>query len=105
MSIRLDPEGRETEAFFELSGDLKGKRVLEIGCGDGRLTWLYGGFAMHIDAIDPDAEDIAQAHQNTPPALMKRVHFKAVDLEQFWSNWNKRKSKQTYDLTILSWSL
>ena len=105
MSICLDPEGNEISAFIELAGDLQGKRVLEIGCGDGRLTWLYGISAAHIDAIDPDADDITQARQNTPPAFRKRVSFKAVNLEQFWSNWNRRKSKQTYDLVILSWSL
>jgi len=37
MTIRVDPENNETRALFDLA-NLSGKHVLEIGCGDGRLT-------------------------------------------------------------------
>ena len=40
MTIRTDPEGNETATLFDLV-DLDGAEVLEIGCGDGRLTWRY----------------------------------------------------------------
>ena len=105
MSVRLDPDGHEIDLFLELVGDLKGKRVLEIGCGDGRLTWLYAELTARVEGIDPDEEDIALARQNTPPSLTKRVRFQAVDLEKFSSKWKKSKSKQPYDLAILAWSL
>jgi hypothetical protein len=36
MSVRLDPEGLETVALFDFAGNLAGKGVLEVGCGDGR---------------------------------------------------------------------
>ena len=38
------------EEFIELNG----KTLLEIGCGDGRLTALLAGKANAITAIDPD---------------------------------------------------
>ena len=47
MSIRLDPEGNEPAALFDFVGRLAGQRVLEIGCGDGGLTWLYADQAAH----------------------------------------------------------
>ena len=38
----LDPEGVETRVLHDLV-DFRGKDVLEIGCGDGRMTWRYAG--------------------------------------------------------------
>jgi len=40
MKIRIDPENNEPRALFEIA-DIKGLHVLEIGGGDGRLTWRY----------------------------------------------------------------
>jgi len=40
MAVRTDPEGNETLALFDLV-QLDGREVLEIGCGDGRLTRRY----------------------------------------------------------------
>ena len=39
MAIRLDPEGTEKTLLFNMAGGFAGKRVLEVGCGAGRLTW------------------------------------------------------------------
>ncbi len=41
--------------------DLTGKRVLEVGCGDGRLTSLLARKSGTLVAIDPDSESIATA--------------------------------------------
>ncbi|HZY41350.1 MAG TPA: class I SAM-dependent methyltransferase, partial [Anaerolineae bacterium] len=59
-NVRCDPEDTETAALLDFA-DFTGKRVLEIGCGDGRLTWRYAAGAAHVTAIDPDADDIAIA--------------------------------------------
>jgi len=40
----IDPEGVETRAIRE-SIDFAGKDVLEIVCGEGRMTWWYGDLA------------------------------------------------------------
>ena len=40
MQIREDPENNETRALLNLV-DFSGADVLEIGCGDGRLTYRY----------------------------------------------------------------
>ena len=42
-----DPEGAEVEALAALAV-FSGKRVLEVGCGDGRLTWLYAHEAASV---------------------------------------------------------
>ena len=33
--------------------DAAGKRVLEIGCGDGRFTFLYAHDAAYVLGVDP----------------------------------------------------
>jgi 2-polyprenyl-3-methyl-5-hydroxy-6-metoxy-1,4-benzoquinol methylase len=60
MAIRLDPENNETRALFDLA-DFAGQRVLEIGCGDGRLTWRYAGRAAPVTAIDAFSPGIERA--------------------------------------------
>ena len=36
--MQLDPEGHEVAALAEAAPDLAGARILEVGCGAGRLT-------------------------------------------------------------------
>jgi len=40
---------------------LQGNRVLEIGCGDGRVTEWLAGKAKEYTAIDPDSQGISEA--------------------------------------------
>jgi len=98
MPIRLDPEANEPAAFVDFAGSLTGKRVLEIGCGDGRLTWLYAENAAYVVGIDPDAEDIARAIANCPPHLRERVEFRVTAIQEF-------EPSEKFDLALLSWSL
>ena len=41
--------------------DLSGREMLEIGCGDGRLSSLLANKVKHLTAIDPDQDMINQA--------------------------------------------
>jgi predicted RNA methylase len=98
MPIQLDPEDTEIIALLDYAGDLAGKRVLEIGCGDGRLTWRYAGRAAQVIAIDSDADEIKIALEDCPPKLRGRVEFQATDIETF-------DAQEPFDIAILSWSL
>ena len=46
--------------------DLRGRRVLEVGCGDGRVTALIAQEPAQLVAIDPDAARISRARQDRP---------------------------------------
>jgi 2-polyprenyl-3-methyl-5-hydroxy-6-metoxy-1,4-benzoquinol methylase len=102
MAVILDPHGRESAALFEHAFDFSGLRVLEIGCGDGRLTWLYVHQAAFVTAIDPDADKIGHAIANTPEHLKGRVRFQATELEAFAA---QASPGERYDLVLLSRSL
>lgn len=98
MSVLLDPQGIETAVLRHFLGDLQGKRVLEIGCGDGRLTWQYVHQAAFVQAIDPDSERITNAQAKIPPELQGRVLFQAIEL-------NNLTPTEPFDWVLLSWSL
>lgn len=100
MTVRLDPEKNETRALFELM-DFEGKRVLEIGSGDGRLTWLYADRAAHVTAIEPFARSFDRAKADLPDELMERVDFQNISFEDFAAD----SEPSAFDIAILSWSL
>ena len=98
MSVLPDPEDTETKALHDYA-DFSGKRVLEIGCGDGRLTWRYADRAASIVAIDPDADDIATALEDCPNDLRDKIEFRTQRFEELDIPTEK------FDLALLSWSL
>lgn len=75
MVKRIDPEGVEmttTQKHLNFAA----KDVLEIGCGDGRLTFKYADLARRVVAIDPDAESIKKAKDNNPNELSSKLEFR-----------------------------
>ncbi len=100
MVIRSDPEKNEIRALFDLA-DFTGKHVLEIGCGDGRLTWRYADVVAHITAIDPFEEGIQRAKEHLPDRLRDRVEFHHRAFEDFAT----ATESSVFDIVILSWAL
>ena len=97
MTLQKDPEGFEKKILHKYV-DFGNQRVLEIGCGEGRLTWKYASasdMTVGID-LDQDALRIAQAdslelhgHVQFTRASAKYIPF----------------SNNTFDIAILAWSL
>jgi 2-polyprenyl-3-methyl-5-hydroxy-6-metoxy-1,4-benzoquinol methylase len=99
MTVRVDPESNETRTLLSLV-DFTGQRVLEIGCGDGRLTWRYAGMADRVIAIDPKADAIGRARENLPEELNRRVEFRQFTLKDFSAS----SELSSFDSIIFSWS-
>src|SRR5215470_5938927 len=53
MPVVHDPEHAETRVIHDLL-DFTGTDVLEVGCGNGRLTWRYADRTRSVLALDPD---------------------------------------------------
>ena len=100
MTIRSDPENNEIRALFDLV-DFSGGSVLEIGCGDGRLTRRYAEAAAYVTGIDPFEQAIRRAKANQPDSLRSQVEFHNIDFEDFAA----ARESDMFDITILSWSL
>jgi 2-polyprenyl-3-methyl-5-hydroxy-6-metoxy-1,4-benzoquinol methylase len=100
MTIRSDPENNEIRALFDLV-DFSGGAVLEVGCGDGRLSRRYAEAAAHVTGIDPFEQAIRRAKANQPDSLRSQVEFHNIDFEDFAA----ARESDTFDIAILSWSL
>ena len=96
--FRRDPERTELRVLRRRI-PLKGTRILEIGCGDGRLTRRIAPLARAVVATDPNAAFIARAKELTPASLRARVRYRVTAAEDL------RLPDQRFDVAILSWSL
>ncbi len=96
MAVRLDPEGNEIAALTALVPSFMGSRILEVGCGDGRLTRLDAENAGSVLAIDPDESAIAMLRNDPPPGP---VEIRAIGFEHLVA------PDQSFDVILLSWSL
>ena len=126
MSILTDPEHNESNALFSLPVTWTGVSVLEIGSGDGRLTWRFADKVACVVALEPGAEKHAAALGNCPRGF-EHVEFLNLGLDEFYkhvtlseakglhhSNAETLRSlrslrvtqnKEKFDLVLLSWSL
>jgi ubiquinone/menaquinone biosynthesis C-methylase UbiE len=79
MAFVSDPADEESRALHRLV-DFAARRVLEIGCGDGRLTWRYADRAAAVLALDPKPAEIDRALARRPDPLRERVTFRVADV-------------------------
>jgi predicted RNA methylase len=92
--VRVDPLELSTVRRLV---DLAGKRVLEMGCGDGRFTYLYAQDAEYVLGVDPKREEIRLARRDRPPELAKRVRFRVAK--------TIAPPRRRFDVALFSWSL
>ena len=98
MNLQKDQEQNETK-FLRKLVDFRGKRVLEVGCGEGRLTWRYAGSAQRVTGFDPDFDSLRVARYDTPASLRKTTTFICA------SSLLLPFPRETFDIALLAWSL
>jgi 2-polyprenyl-3-methyl-5-hydroxy-6-metoxy-1,4-benzoquinol methylase len=94
MSIEEDPEGHEIEALGGVGAAFDARSVLEVGCGDGRLTRRYAHRARSVIAIDSDAEAI-----RTLSGTLANVDARATGIESL------ALARGSIDVVLFAWSL
>jgi ubiquinone/menaquinone biosynthesis C-methylase UbiE len=98
MSLQRDPERTESKNLHKFA-DFTNKRVLEVGCGEGRMTWQYAKEAHKIIGIDMDTDALRIAEVDRPSDLEHKVLFTSAASEYL------PFSKETFDIAVLAWSL
>lgn len=98
MAVVIDPDGFETRAIHSLV-DFRGRAVLEIGSGDGRMTFLFAEQSARVVALDPLPHLVGKAIDATPRHLASKVRFVRADA----TTWRYPTAK--FDVAVLSHSL
>ena len=98
MPLVVDPDGVELPTIRELVG-LAGLEIVEIGCGDGRMTFGCAEEAASVLAFDADEELVQRARAATPRALRDRIRFEVADAAEI------DLPPAEFDLALFSWSL
>jgi methylase of polypeptide subunit release factors len=94
MAIDEDPEGYEVAALDSTEVAFASRRVLEIGCGDGRLTKRYAHVAGSVIAIDPDAGAVAKVALELPTVDARAIGIGELVLPA-----------RSVDVIVFAWSL
>ena len=98
MVDALDPEGAEIRVLKSLTR-LAGRDVLEIGAGNGRLTWRYAECVASVVGLEPDEGRVARAKAATTVALRDRVDFRHADAATV------DLPAAGFDVVLFSWSI
>lgn len=92
------PHGTEIR-LIERFVSLRGRRVLEIGCGEGRHTFQYAPGAAQIVAIDPDRTSIHMALKECASRATANVAFRVGSAERLPTG------GEPFDVALFPWSL
>jgi len=78
---------------------VRGKRVIDVGCGDGRMALGCAPYASEVVGVDPDPSAIRLARTKAREQSASNVHFKVGVAQQL------PFSDGYFDVVILSWTL
>jgi ubiquinone/menaquinone biosynthesis C-methylase UbiE len=76
-----------------------GKRVLDLGCGDGRFALGVASLAASVEGLDPDETGIAAAKRAARKAGARNVRFRVGAAQRL------PHPDGAFDVVILSWTL
>jgi ubiquinone/menaquinone biosynthesis C-methylase UbiE len=80
-------------------GYFRGKDVLDIGTGDGRLAWLIAPMARSVVGLDPDADAIRAARREARRRRLRNVRFEVTAAQDLGVG------SERFDTALFSWSL
>jgi ubiquinone/menaquinone biosynthesis C-methylase UbiE len=98
MTLQKDPERNESKYLHKFA-DFTNKRVLEVGCGEGRMTWRYAKETHTTIGIDLDTNALRIASVDRLTDLKHKILFTSAASEYL------PFSKESFDIAVLAWSL
>jgi ubiquinone/menaquinone biosynthesis C-methylase UbiE len=64
------------------AGDLRGRNVLDLGCGRGRWSALFAAGGTRVTGVDWSADALVQAKRAAPEANFRRMSITALDFPE-----------------------
>ncbi len=94
-SENLFQDDKSNAAFYnQIDFDVNGKKLLDIGCGDGTDLTYFAEHKAVVYGLDPSAEFIAAAKTNNPTGVFVEAKGERIPFE-----------KNTFDVVISKWAL
>jgi ubiquinone/menaquinone biosynthesis C-methylase UbiE len=93
MTSFPDSEQLESDSLHRLIR-FDGLRLLEVGCGDGRLLRHYADHAGLAVGVDPDPDEAALARSELPRASFSLARAEALPFPD-----------SSFDAVVFAWSL
>jgi len=75
------------------------KRLLDLGCGDGRFALGVARLASSVEGLDPDEDAIAAAKKTVHRSGVTNVRFAVGAAQQL------PYADAAFDVVLLSWTL
>ncbi|WP_407540390.1 class I SAM-dependent methyltransferase [Deinococcus radiomollis] len=72
--------GREDQLFFDLAAETPGTRVLDLGCGTGRITLRLAAAGHRVTGVDPAHVSLEAARRKPGAGEVTWVEGTAADL-------------------------
>jgi ubiquinone/menaquinone biosynthesis C-methylase UbiE len=80
-----DDNWQEVAEAIVVEGDLAGRRVLDVGCGTGRLAATLAERGAKVWGVDPSEEMLAEARERAGSAIgLKRGVAEALPFRAGW---------------------
>lgn len=98
LSSVLRPSPDDELREYGGTGLVRRKRVIDVGCGDGRMALACAAYASEVVGVDPDPDAITRARSKA----RKRgahVQFKVGVAQEL------PFADEHFDVVILSWTL
>lgn len=96
--MRHPRTGREARTYGG-AGLFRGKDVIDIGTGNGRLALEVARYARSVLGVDPSEGGIALARETAARKKVPNVAFRVGDARTL------RGVRGPFDLALFSWSL
>ncbi len=74
--------------------EVSGKRVLDIGCGDGVDLMVLGDRGAYVFGIDPSTEFLKKAEENNPSGIFKEGIGESIPCED-----------EMFDIVLSKWAM
>lgn len=99
VSSLLRPQPEDEIREYGGIGLVRRKRVIDVGCGDGRLALGCAPYASEVVGVDPDPGAIRLARVKARELGHANVHFKVGVAQEL------PFADQHFDVVLLSWTL
>lgn len=99
ISSLLRPPPAEELREYGGVGLVRGKRVIDVGCGDGRMALGCAPYASEVVGVDPDPSAIRGARAKARELGIANAQFKVGVAQEL------PFADEHFEVVILSWTL